>query len=66
MVAREFGQPFFERTPAGSGDAVRAAAALLEIQGIDAAPPFVEALADRFLEKFQAALAALKPGDPMD
>ena len=26
----------------------------------------VEALADRFLEKFQAALAALKPGDPMD
>ena len=26
----------------------------------------VEALADRFLEKFQAAFAALKPGDPMD
>jgi succinate-semialdehyde dehydrogenase/glutarate-semialdehyde dehydrogenase len=26
----------------------------------------VEALADRFLEKFQTALAALKPGDPMD
>ena len=26
----------------------------------------VEALADRFLEKFRAALAALKPGDPMD
>jgi succinate-semialdehyde dehydrogenase/glutarate-semialdehyde dehydrogenase len=26
----------------------------------------VEELADRFLEKFQAALAALKPGDPMD
>jgi succinate-semialdehyde dehydrogenase/glutarate-semialdehyde dehydrogenase len=26
----------------------------------------VEKLADRFLEKFQAALAALKPGDPMD
>jgi succinate-semialdehyde dehydrogenase / glutarate-semialdehyde dehydrogenase len=26
----------------------------------------VEALADRFLEKFQAALAALVPGDPMD
>jgi succinate-semialdehyde dehydrogenase/glutarate-semialdehyde dehydrogenase len=26
----------------------------------------VEALADRFLEKFKAALAALKPGDPMD
>ena len=26
----------------------------------------VEALADRFLEKFQAALAALQPGDPMD
>jgi len=26
----------------------------------------VEALADRFLEKFQSALAALKPGDPMD
>jgi len=26
----------------------------------------VEALADRFLEKFQAALAALTPGDPMD
>jgi succinate-semialdehyde dehydrogenase/glutarate-semialdehyde dehydrogenase len=25
-----------------------------------------EALADRFLEKFQNALAALKPGDPMD
>ena len=26
----------------------------------------VEELADRFLEKFQAALVALKPGDPMD
>ncbi len=26
----------------------------------------VEALADRFLEQFQAALAALKPGDPMN
>jgi succinate-semialdehyde dehydrogenase/glutarate-semialdehyde dehydrogenase len=26
----------------------------------------VEELADRFLEKFQFALAALKPGDPMD
>jgi succinate-semialdehyde dehydrogenase/glutarate-semialdehyde dehydrogenase len=26
----------------------------------------VDALADLFLEKFQAALAALKPGDPMD
>jgi succinate-semialdehyde dehydrogenase/glutarate-semialdehyde dehydrogenase len=26
----------------------------------------VEELADHFLEKFQAALAALKPGDPMD
>ena len=26
----------------------------------------VEALADKFLDKFQAALAALKPGDPMD
>jgi succinate-semialdehyde dehydrogenase/glutarate-semialdehyde dehydrogenase len=26
----------------------------------------VEELADRFLDKFQAALAALKPGDPMD
>ena len=26
----------------------------------------VESLADRFLEQFQAALAALKPGDPMD
>jgi succinate-semialdehyde dehydrogenase/glutarate-semialdehyde dehydrogenase len=26
----------------------------------------VEALADRFLEKFQAALGALTPGDPMD
>ncbi|MBE0607838.1 MAG: NAD-dependent succinate-semialdehyde dehydrogenase [Dehalococcoidia bacterium] len=26
----------------------------------------VEELADRFLEKFQAALAALEPGDPMD
>ena len=26
----------------------------------------VEALADKFLEKFQSALAALKPGDPMD
>ena len=26
----------------------------------------VEELADRFLEKFQKALAALKPGDPMD
>ena len=26
----------------------------------------VEELADRFLEKFQTALAALKPGDPMD
>jgi succinate-semialdehyde dehydrogenase/glutarate-semialdehyde dehydrogenase len=26
----------------------------------------VEELADKFLEKFQAALAALKPGDPMD
>lgn len=26
----------------------------------------VESLASRFLEKFQAALAALKPGDPMD
>jgi succinate-semialdehyde dehydrogenase/glutarate-semialdehyde dehydrogenase len=26
----------------------------------------VEELADRFLEKFQYALAALKPGDPMD
>ena len=26
----------------------------------------VEALADKFLAKFQAALAALKPGDPMD
>ena len=26
----------------------------------------VEELADRFLEKFQAALTALKPGDPMD
>jgi len=26
----------------------------------------VEKLADRFLEKFQAALADLKPGDPMD
>jgi succinate-semialdehyde dehydrogenase/glutarate-semialdehyde dehydrogenase len=26
----------------------------------------VEKLADRFLEKFQTALAALKPGDPMD
>ena len=26
----------------------------------------VEELADRFLEKFQEALAALKPGDPMD
>ena len=26
----------------------------------------VEALADRFLDKFQGALAALKPGDPMD
>jgi succinate-semialdehyde dehydrogenase/glutarate-semialdehyde dehydrogenase len=26
----------------------------------------VEELADRFLEKFQAAMAALKPGDPMD
>src|SRR5450631_969773 len=26
----------------------------------------VEELADRFLDKFQTALAALKPGDPMD
>ena len=26
----------------------------------------VDALADRFLEKFRAALASLKPGDPMD
>jgi succinate-semialdehyde dehydrogenase / glutarate-semialdehyde dehydrogenase len=26
----------------------------------------VEALADKFLEKFKAALSALKPGDPMD
>jgi succinate-semialdehyde dehydrogenase/glutarate-semialdehyde dehydrogenase len=26
----------------------------------------VEALADKFLEKFKAALAALKPGDPLD
>jgi len=26
----------------------------------------VDSVADRFLEKFQAALAALKPGDPMD
>ena len=26
----------------------------------------VEEIADRFLEKFQAALATLKPGDPMD
>jgi len=26
----------------------------------------VEELADRFLEKFQSAMAALKPGDPMD
>jgi succinate-semialdehyde dehydrogenase/glutarate-semialdehyde dehydrogenase len=26
----------------------------------------VESLADRFLEKFQAAMAAFKPGDPMD
>ena len=26
----------------------------------------VEALADKFLDKFQAALAALKPGDPME
>jgi succinate-semialdehyde dehydrogenase/glutarate-semialdehyde dehydrogenase len=26
----------------------------------------VDELADRFLEKFQAALVALKPGDPMD
>jgi succinate-semialdehyde dehydrogenase/glutarate-semialdehyde dehydrogenase len=26
----------------------------------------VEKLADKFLEKFQAALASLKPGDPMD
>ena len=26
----------------------------------------VEELADRFLEKFQTALAALKSGDPMD
>jgi succinate-semialdehyde dehydrogenase/glutarate-semialdehyde dehydrogenase len=26
----------------------------------------VEALADRFLDKFQTALAALEPGDPMD
>jgi succinate-semialdehyde dehydrogenase/glutarate-semialdehyde dehydrogenase len=26
----------------------------------------VEKLADKFLEKFQAALTALKPGDPMD
>ena len=26
----------------------------------------VDELADKFLEKFQAALAALKPGDPMD
>jgi succinate-semialdehyde dehydrogenase/glutarate-semialdehyde dehydrogenase len=26
----------------------------------------VEQLADKFLEKFRAALAALKPGDPMD
>jgi succinate-semialdehyde dehydrogenase/glutarate-semialdehyde dehydrogenase len=26
----------------------------------------VESLADKFLEKFQAALAAFKPGDPMD
>jgi succinate-semialdehyde dehydrogenase / glutarate-semialdehyde dehydrogenase len=26
----------------------------------------VEAVADKFLEKFRAALAALKPGDPMD
>lgn len=26
----------------------------------------VEALADKFLDKFQAALTALKPGDPMD
>ncbi len=26
----------------------------------------VEALADRFLEKFQAAMAGFKPGDPMD
>jgi len=26
----------------------------------------VEALADRFLEKFKAAMEALKPGDPMD
>jgi succinate-semialdehyde dehydrogenase/glutarate-semialdehyde dehydrogenase len=26
----------------------------------------VEAVADRFLEKFQAALAAFQPGDPMD
>jgi succinate-semialdehyde dehydrogenase/glutarate-semialdehyde dehydrogenase len=26
----------------------------------------VEELADKFLERFQAALAALKPGDPMD
>ena len=26
----------------------------------------VEQLADRFLKKFQTALTALKPGDPMD
>jgi len=26
----------------------------------------VDALADRFLAKFKAALAALEPGDPMD
>ncbi len=26
----------------------------------------VEALADPFLDKFQTALAALRPGDPMD
>ena len=26
----------------------------------------VEALADRFLEKFQAAMEGFKPGDPMD
>jgi succinate-semialdehyde dehydrogenase/glutarate-semialdehyde dehydrogenase len=26
----------------------------------------VEGLADQFLDKFKAALAALKPGDPMD
>src|SRR5271154_1637385 len=52
----------FTKCPAPAGPQCRCPSAAV------AAKRFivVESLADRFLEKFRSALAALTPGDPMD